>query len=342
MSSHRLTSMLLPGLLALSLVGNAQNKPAMSTALKPGKSITQNMQPGQTYEYSVNLKAGEALKANVMQKGVDVVVTAYAPDGSKLAEFDSPTSTSYGEFLTVLAPATGRYRLVVTPFEPKIANGTFVMTLDGVLSPAQYAQSKMDDLKRADALANYLQMPHPDKLAYEQRTEMLRLDPTALMPKATVAEIDGARWLEGTWSATGKRFATPVDPELNFPARNSVLRFDPKKPTVLQMDEEANGKFEPFLTFEPLSRQWIQAYMDARDTGTAWGLLRGHDWQNNQLMLEGEVGFLGIARHSRQTWTKTDDRTMRVTTEERKADGSWMPVAETTYTKTMGNSITAK
>ncbi|WP_210518947.1 PPC domain-containing protein [Hymenobacter terricola] len=343
MSRLRLFFLLLSGQLALSLVGNAQTKSAgSSTVLKPGKSISQTLQSGQAFDYQVALKAGQALKATVEQKGVDVLVTAYGPDGAKLATFDSPTSTAYKEFVTVLAPTTGRYRLSVTNFDPKAPAGTFVMTLDGILTPAQYAQSQADDRKRADAVAAYLQAPHPDKTAYEQREEMLRLDPTAYMLAATAAETATARWLEGTWTANQKLFATPTEPEIVFPPRTTGLRFDAQNPTMLQIDPRGDGKFEPFLAFEPHSRQWVHAALNTDEVGTSWSLLKGPDWQNDQLVLQGETALMGITAQRRQTWTKTDDHNLRVLSEERKGDGAWAPVSETLYTKTMLGNLTTK
>jgi hypothetical protein len=331
-------------LFALSFAGNAQTTPAATASLlKPGKAVMKTLQSGQSHEYKVPLKAGEAFKATVMQNGVDVLITAYAPDGTKLGTFDSPTSTTYKEFVTVVAKQAGNYRLVLTPFEEKAAPGAYQLTLDRILTPAQYAQSQTEDRKRADEVATYLRAPHPDKTASEQRAEMLKLDPAALMPSATVPEVEAARWLEGTWTSNTKRFANDTDPEIVFPARTNALSFDPKKPTMLNFDEGAKGKFEPYMAFEPHSRQWVQAYMDAGEANTvSWGLYRGTDWANNQLVLEGDATYMGLARHQRQTWTKTDDRTVRVLTEERKADGSWMPVAETMYTKTNPATISAK
>lgn len=338
-----LTFLLLHGLLVLSIFGHAQTTPAVKpTVLKTGKPITQSLQSGQAYDYAVALKAGEALKATVQQKGVDVVVTAYGPDGTKIAAFDSPTSTEYQEFVTVVAPTAGRYRLAVTPFDPKAQAGTFVMTLTGILTPAQYAQSQTEDGKRANATAAYLQAPHPDKTSYEQRDELLKLNPAALMPMANLPEIAAAHWLEGTWAATMKRFANLNTTEITFPASTSVLRFSPTSATMLQIDWQANGKFVPFMVFDAMSRQWVRAYISGDETGTNWGLLKGHDWQNNQLMLEGETGDLGLVSHTRQTWAKTDDHTLRVLEEERKADGSWLPVSEMTLTKTTPTDITAK
>lgn len=340
---HARLTLLLPVLLAIPLIGQAQLKSAAPpTILKAGKSVNQSMRGGETYDYLVALKAGEALKATVEQQGIDVVVTAFGPDGTKIAEFDSPTATTYKEFVTVVAPTAGRYRLAATSFEPKAAGGTYVMSLNSILTPEQYAQSQADDRKRADAVAAYLQTPHPDKSAYEQRMEMLKLDPAAYMPAASQPEVEAARWLEGTWATATKGFATPTEPEIVFPVHNNVLRFDAKNPTVLKLDSQGKGNFEPFMTFEPHSRQWVQGNVETNEAGTGWSLLKGAGWHNNQLVLQGEAAFMGIASFRRDTWTKTDANSLRVLSEERNSSGAWTPISETTYTRAAPASLTAK
>ncbi len=344
MSSQRFVFLLLPGLIALSLASHAQTKPAPGptpTPLKPGKAVTQRLQGGQTYEYQATLKTGQVLKATAEQQGVDVVVTAYAPDGTKLGTFDSTTGTTYKEFVTVVAPANGRYRLAVSALEPQAPAGTFVLTLEGILTPAQYAQRQAEDRKQADAAVAYLRAPHPDKTIEEEHAEALAIYPSLLMVEPKVPEIEAARWLEGTWSATRKIYASFMGPETTLPASNRVIRFNPTSHNQLEMDREASGKFEPMMVFDGLSQQWVSAFMATGDAFTNWGLLKGTGWQNNQLVLEGETSYAGFSSHERRTMTKTDDRTFRVLTEERKGDGSWAPVSESTFIKTAPTGITA-
>ncbi|GAA4004999.1 hypothetical protein GCM10022408_16000 [Hymenobacter fastidiosus] len=337
---------MLTGLLLFSLPGYSQGKKTTAPVmLKAGKVITQSMKTGDSHEYQVQLKAGEALKATVAQKGVDVLVTAYGPDGTKLGSFDSPTNVDYMEFVTVVAPQTGRYRLVMTPFNPKGTPGNYEVKLERIMNAAAYAQSQAEDRKRADAVAAYLQTPHPGQSYDEQRAEMLKLDPAALMPTATVPEVEAARWLEGTWTAATKRYATPGSSEVTLPPSTRVVRFDPKQPamlTTLTVTEAEKGTFQPLMAFEPHSRQWVQVSMEADEAGISWEMLKGRDWANNQLVMEGESAFMGMATHYRHTWAKTDENNVRRLVEERKADGSWLPVAETQFVKQSPTTISAK
>jgi len=337
--------LLLPALLTASFAGQAQTKPAAGHApisLKWGKAITQPLQAGQVYDYQIALKAGQALQATVEQQGIDVVVTAYDPAGTKLASFDSPTEGAYKEFVTVVAANAGRYRLRVAPLEPKVAPGTFVITLTGILTPAQYVQRQAEERQQADDVTAYLRAPHPDQTMEEQRAEMLKRAPAILMLSAKTPELEAAHWLEGTWALTRTFFATPTQPESTASLGNVVLRFNPAKPALLEIDREANGKFEPMMAFESMSRQWVLAFMESNAAGTYWALLKGPDWQNNQLVMEGETCSMGLVGRERRTWTKVDDRTLRVRMEERQGNGIWSALYESQYMKAAPSVITAK
>ncbi|MBC6988639.1 PPC domain-containing protein [Hymenobacter sp. BT491] len=339
--NFRKSTRVLPLLLVLSLSGLAQNKSG-AVMLKAGKAVTQPMQGSTSYDYQVQLKSGEALKATVLQKGVDVVINTYGPDGKKIASFDSPTDRQGTEYVTLVAPQTGRYRLEVAPFEPKAAQGTFELTVGKIMTPAQYTQSLAEDRKRADAVAAYLQTPHPDKTYDEQAAEVLKLDPTALMlPTAPLPEIEAARWLEGTWISTGKSYASAISPERTF-SDTAVYRFDPQHPMMLTRANKPDGKYVPVMAYEPHSRRWVQASMQAGETGTGWNMATGNGWANNQLIMEGDGAFMGITNHSRVTRTKVDDTHMRLLTEERKGDGTWQPISEAQMVKQNSNSVTSK
>ena len=82
--------------------------------------------------------------------------------------------------------------------------------------------------------------------------------------------------------------------------------------------------------------------MSSYDPVVSWGLLKSPGWKNNQLVMEGETASMGAVSRGRRTWTKTNDRTLRLLTEERKGDGSWLPLFKSQYTKTTPTTITAK
>src|SRR4029077_1032978 len=76
----------------------ARDEASLQTEEQPrtlslGQAIERELAGGATHYYQVSLGAGQFLRATVMQKGIDVVVAVYQPDGGKLIEVDSPNGT---------------------------------------------------------------------------------------------------------------------------------------------------------------------------------------------------------------------------------------------------------
>ena len=60
-----------------------------------GKPIERSIDAGETQSYTVTLTAGQYAYIVVDQRGVDVVVSISAPDGTKLVRVDMPKTFSY-------------------------------------------------------------------------------------------------------------------------------------------------------------------------------------------------------------------------------------------------------
>jgi hypothetical protein len=107
------------GLLLLlpSLLFNAARVSAQvaATSLQPGTPIERTLSAGQTHTYNVNLEQDQLLQLVVEQRGIDVVVRVFSPAGRRLGEFDSPNGTDGPENVSVVADATGSFRIEVAP-----------------------------------------------------------------------------------------------------------------------------------------------------------------------------------------------------------------------------------
>jgi CHAT domain-containing protein/tetratricopeptide (TPR) repeat protein len=100
-----------------------------TTPLAVGTPVERELKGGETHVYVVQLAARDLLDAVIEQKGVDVVVTLVAPDGTKLLEVDSPNGERGPEPLRYVAPVTGEYRIEVRSLEPTAAPGRYVARL---------------------------------------------------------------------------------------------------------------------------------------------------------------------------------------------------------------------
>jgi CHAT domain-containing protein/tetratricopeptide (TPR) repeat protein len=94
-------------------------------ALEAGKPVERVLKGGEVHAYSIALNSGDYLHADVDQRGIDVVVTLFGPDGKKLAEKDSPNGEQGPEPVSIIAQAAGSYRLEVRSLEKGVAAGRY-------------------------------------------------------------------------------------------------------------------------------------------------------------------------------------------------------------------------
>ncbi len=82
-------------------------------SLQLEKQIQGKLTGVERQEYRVALERGEFVHIVVEQKGVDVAVTLYDPNGKKVLEVDSPNGTQGPEIVFAIAEETGQYRVEV-------------------------------------------------------------------------------------------------------------------------------------------------------------------------------------------------------------------------------------
>jgi len=83
-------------------------------ALEPGVPIERELIGGQAHAYRVMLAAGQYLHIVVEQRGIDVVVMLFGPEGQRLIKMDSPNGTQGPEPISLVAEASGNLAGVVT------------------------------------------------------------------------------------------------------------------------------------------------------------------------------------------------------------------------------------
>ena len=106
---------LLPLLVCTSLTIHAQGPPA---PLQMGTPIDRTLAAGQTHEFTVTLEENSYIQLVVEQKGIDVVVKVFSPEGRAMGEFDSPNGNDGPEHVSFTGTAAGVYRITVGPLDP--------------------------------------------------------------------------------------------------------------------------------------------------------------------------------------------------------------------------------
>jgi CHAT domain-containing protein/Tfp pilus assembly protein PilF len=125
-----LTCFILVGLLTCAPGGRfaAAQEPSRQEADTPPPPLApveRELKGGESHPYSINLAAGQFLHALVEQKGIDVEVLVFGPDGRQLSTADSPNDLWGPEPLLVIAETAGTYRVVVRAPNPKAAPGRY-------------------------------------------------------------------------------------------------------------------------------------------------------------------------------------------------------------------------
>ena len=113
--------------------------------LTAGKPLEKELAANAKHAYRVELKTGQALYAVVDQRGVDVIVTVFAPDGKQIAEIDSPNGDQGPEPVVINAEASGSYRIVVRPLEES-KSGRYEIRIEKLLPAAVSLEEKVDRL----------------------------------------------------------------------------------------------------------------------------------------------------------------------------------------------------
>jgi CHAT domain-containing protein/tetratricopeptide (TPR) repeat protein len=118
--------------------------------LEKAKPIERELAGSEVHAYSIQLTTGQFLNVVVGQYDIDVVVTVFAPDGKQLARFDSPIGDPGPEPVTLIAEASGNYRLEVASLEKAAAVGRYQVNLEAL----RLAVSEDEKLVEASALIN--------------------------------------------------------------------------------------------------------------------------------------------------------------------------------------------
>lgn len=100
-------------LAGLSFVTHAAGESREARRLELGKPIETTLAAGEVHFYTIDIASGQYMRVVAEQRGIDVVVTLLGPDAAKLFEVDTPDNTQRPERVSLIAAASGSYRLEI-------------------------------------------------------------------------------------------------------------------------------------------------------------------------------------------------------------------------------------
>ena len=95
-----------------------------------GARVEQTLGPGVSSEFRVTLGKGEFLRVGVEQRGVDVVLSAFGPDGRRVVRVDRAGGQFGREPISIVARRSGEYRIRIEPFAGTTVPGLFAIRVE--------------------------------------------------------------------------------------------------------------------------------------------------------------------------------------------------------------------
>jgi CubicO group peptidase (beta-lactamase class C family) len=126
------------GLTARSQIADVQ--------LRMGERIEKELSAGQIHAYCTEIPSGKFFLAVVDQRGIDVTVKIYSPDGQLMEEVDSPNGTQGPEPIALTTEESGKYRFEVTPLNADAETGRYEIRIVKVKPAATTLEGRVDQL----------------------------------------------------------------------------------------------------------------------------------------------------------------------------------------------------
>src|SRR5215510_12870765 len=101
-----------------------------SSPLELSRPIERELSGGESHFYKITMSSGQYLHIVVRQRGIDVVVILFAPDGKKISEADSEHSIEGSEIVSAIAEAAGAYRIEVRSPEKTAKAGRYEIKVE--------------------------------------------------------------------------------------------------------------------------------------------------------------------------------------------------------------------
>jgi tetratricopeptide (TPR) repeat protein len=190
--------LLLPGQLTLAF-GSTWTQ-AEEVNLRLGVAVERQLAGGETHAYRVSVSAGQFVRLVVVQKGIDVALRLYAPDGRKLSEVDN---VGREETIFAVADSAGELRVEVVSGVKETPAGVYEIRLDAL----REASDKDRAAVAAEGLLEEANRLRDQRTAESRQQAILKYEEALLQWRAAGEKRGEALTLEGlgvTYSSIGQ------------------------------------------------------------------------------------------------------------------------------------------
>jgi CHAT domain-containing protein/predicted negative regulator of RcsB-dependent stress response len=99
-------------------------------SLEPGKPVEREISGGQSHSYKIALVSGQYLHIEVEQRGIDVAVALFTPDGKKICDVDGERAAVGAETVSAIAEAAGAYGIEARSPEKTARTGRYEIKVE--------------------------------------------------------------------------------------------------------------------------------------------------------------------------------------------------------------------
>jgi CHAT domain-containing protein/Tfp pilus assembly protein PilF len=126
-------------------------------SLEPGKPVERELSGGQSHSYKITMISGQYLRIVVAQRGIDVAVALFTPDGKKISDADSEHLIEGSETVSAIAEAPGAYLIEVRSPEKTAKTGHYEIKVEELRAATvddQYRVAGESVYREAEQLQN--------------------------------------------------------------------------------------------------------------------------------------------------------------------------------------------
>jgi CubicO group peptidase (beta-lactamase class C family) len=114
--------------------------------LRIGNPISRDLKKGESHSFTMSLSGNQFVRLDLEQKGIDIQITAWNPNGDPIGRFDSPNGMNGPEVITFSAVLKGMYTFSVEPLSENPLPGSYDFEVTLIEPIGQTKEKRIDQI----------------------------------------------------------------------------------------------------------------------------------------------------------------------------------------------------